>query len=167
MDTRANWAIPFATEFLGSIFDYLPSNTVCVYDECRLLFDRTERLFKEYENRVMNLTEKGEVTPNHVKSLRDKKKLYFTDGTTVAFQQITTMNPLFEPNAVFSFKSTPIARYHLDRESLVSDISSWKTNGYTVILCCRDLDGAKTVADELIECGINAVVSENVEPCLN
>lgn len=164
MDTRVNWAIPFATEFLGSIFDYLPSNTVCVYDECRLLFDRTERLFKEYENRVMNLTEKGEVTPNHVKSLRDKKKLYFTDGTTVAFQQITTMNPLFEPNAVFSFKSTPIARYHLDRESLVSDISSWKTNGYTVILCCRDLDGAKTVADELIECGINAVVSENVEP---
>ena len=162
-DTRLNWAIPYASDFLGSVYDYLPQNTICVYDECRLLMDRTERLFKEHANRVVSLCEKGEVTPDHAGSVRSKNGLYYTGDRAVAFQQITTSNPLFEPTAVFSFKSTPISRYHLDRESLVGDTKAWKMNGYTVVLCCRDEDGAKTVADELIEHGIDAVCSKNVE----
>lgn len=163
-DTRLNWALPYACEYLGSIFDYLPEDGVVVYDECRLLADRTDRLYAEHRNRVMGLAERGEVTADHVKSVRSRENLYKKDGCLVAFQQITTMNPIFEPNAVFSFKSTPIARYHLDRESLVGDVKSWKQNGYTVVLCCRDMDGAKTVADELVEQGVDASSAMSVSP---
>ena len=161
LDNRINWVIPFATEYLGTVFDYLPQNTVCVYDECRLLSDRMERLYQEHKNRVIGLLERGEVTGDHVKSLRERKGVLKEDGCLIAFQQITTMNPLFEPNAVFSFKATPLARYHLDRESLIGDVSAWRKNGYTVILCCREVEGAKTVCEELTQNGIDAVCAND------
>ena len=163
-DTGINWIIPFCSEYLGCLFDYLPEDRIVVYDECRLLSDRTDRLYAEHKNRVSGLVERGEVSFDHLKSVRARENLFDTEGTVLAFQQITTMNPIFTPTAVFSFKSTPIARYHLDRESLTGDLLNWQRNGYTVALCCRDLDGAKTVSEEMVERGVNALCDRFVAP---
>lgn len=149
MDGRLNWIIPFATDFMGNIFDYLPDNTVCVYDECRLLEDRVQRLYKEQANRLVGLIESGDSTPYHEKSLRERAGLFKKDGRVLAFQQITTMNPIFNPEAVFSFRCTPVNKYYLDRNSLLSDLKSWKNNEYTVVLCARNQETAKSVADEI------------------
>ncbi len=162
-DSRLNWVIPFATDFLGSIFDYLPQEVICVYDECRLLADRTDRLYKEQANRVSSLLESGEVTSRHVNCLRDREKLYKSSEGVVAFQQITTMNPIFEPTAVFSYRCTPITKYHLDKETLVSDLRNWKNSGYTVILSARDEQTAKSVTSELVEMGAEVIYSKDIE----
>lgn len=160
VDTRLNWVLPFTKSYMGKIFDYLSRDAIVVYDECRLLADRTERLYKEHSNRVDALIEKGEVLEIHKQSLVDREKLYDYPYSAVAFQQITTQNPIFTPTAVFSFKSTPIARYHLDREALVSDILTWKKTGYTVVLSARDIEGAQNVCEELVAQGVDAVVTE-------
>ncbi len=161
-DSRLNWVIPFATDYLGTVLDYLPEETVCVYDECRLLEDRTERLYKEQANRVAGLLESGEVTSLHVNCLRKREGLYKNDEGVVAFQQITTMNPIFEPTAIFSYRCTPIIKYHLDRSTLVSDLKNWKSTGYTVALCARDEESAKAVAEELVESGAEVVCSNDI-----
>lgn len=159
-DTKQNWIIPFVRNRLGRLFDYLSDDAVVVFDECRLLYDRTDRLYKEHLNRVASLLEKGEVLKAHVDSIVDRNKIYEYPYRQIAFQQITTQNPLFNPTAVFSFKSTPISRYHLDHEALVNDLSTWKKTGYTVALCARDIDGAKAVSEELLTHGIDAIVTE-------
>lgn len=161
-DSRLNWIIPFATDFLGSVLDYLPEDVICVYDECRLLEDRTERLYKEQANRVAGLIESGEVTSAHVNALRCREGLYKSDDGVVAFQQITTMNPIFQPDALFSYRCTPITKYYLDRESLLSDLKNWKNTGYTVALCARDEDTAKSVALELTEQEAEVVYGESL-----
>ena len=160
VDTRLNWVIPFVRSFLGTVFDYLTDDAVVVYDECRLLSDRTDRLYLEHANRVSSLMEKGEVVKEHNNALVDRAKLYGYKYRQIAFQQITTQNPIFNPTAVFSFKSTPIASYHLDREALISDLLTWKKTGYTVALCARDTDGARAVSEELQLQGVDAVVTE-------
>lgn len=160
VDTRLNWVIPFARSYLGTIFEYLSDDAVVVYDECRLLSDRTDRLYLEHANRVFSLAQKGEVLDAHKKSIVDRNTLYDYKYRRIAFQQITTQNPIFEPSAVFSFKSTPIASYHLDREALVSDLLTWKKTGYTVALCARDIEGARAVSEELQLQGVDAVVTD-------
>ena len=159
-DTRLNWVLPFVKSKLGTIFDYLTDDAVVVYDECRLLSDRTDRLYLEYQNRVLSLSDKGEVLPLHQNSIIDRATVYDYPYRKIAFQQLTTQNPLFNPTAVFSFKSTPIASYHLDREALISDLLTWKKTGYTVVLCARDKEGAQAVSEELITNGIDAIITE-------
>ena len=161
IDARLNWIIPFITSKLGTIFDYLPDTAVVVYDECKLLSDRTDRLYAEHKNRVQSLVEKGEVLYEHGDSIVARKSIYDYPYRKIAFQQITTQNPIFTPTSVFSFKSTPIARYHLDRNALVSDILTWKKTGYTVVLSARDNESAKSVGEELLQEGIDASVGTN------
>ena len=161
-DGRMNWILPFATEFMGSLYDYLPEGIVCVYDECRLLEDRIQRLYVEQANRVVGLTESGEVTPYHVNVLRQRDGLFSSTGRMVAFQQITTMNPIFTPDAIFSFRCTPINKYYLDRQSLLTDLRNWKNTGYTVLLCSRDIETANQVASEIDEQDGEVVVSDDI-----
>ncbi len=158
IDARLNWIIPFVTDKLGRLFDYLPDRAVVVYDECKLLSDRTDRLYIEHKNRVQSLVEKGEVLYEHTASVIPRKSIYDYPYRKIAFQQITTQNPIFTPTAIFSFKSTPIARYHLDRNALISDILTWKKTGYTVVLSARDTESAKSVSEELLQEGIDAIV---------
>ena len=64
-------------------------------------------------------------------------------------QKLTTANKFFNPDKVFSFRSSPIIRYVNNLDELVKDLYSWLENGYKVFITAGDEKQAKFIQKRL------------------
>lgn len=150
-DAGMVWLTPFIRDDLCSIFEYVDGATL-VFDEAKVLFDKLKLTETELRSRVKSLTEGGGVTPEHRYSLisaDDALSLANGFKGRLAFQQITSVNPLFTAQALFNFRCQPVTRYFLDNAALITDLKNYNVTGYKVILCCRDEKHVETVKDNL------------------
>lgn len=148
-DTDVPWITPYVRGELGSIFDYVKSGVV-LYDECKQINDTVSRLYDEHFARVKTLIRSGEVTTEHAFALIAKEDVYASPVPKIAFQQITTQNPIFAPEAVISFRSTSFTKYYMERALLYSDVATWNRNGYKVVLFAGDKGVAENLYFELL-----------------
>lgn len=149
-DNTLVWALPFIGD-KSVIFDYIPREAVIVFDEPKLLNDKLELIEKEHRSRVKSLAESGEVTAAHCNSILKKGDIvaYASIFKRLGFQQLTSLNPLFNAAAQFSFRCKQLTKYYLDNAALYADLKSFNLSGYKVVLCCGDADRARTVSKEL------------------
>ncbi len=157
------WALPFMDN-LSTVFDYLPDNAVVIFDEPKILSDKLDLLIKEHFSRVKSLTEGNSALEKHKNSIISKNEI-FAQSTLfrrLAFQQLTSLNPIFEAKAQFAFRSQAMTRYYLDNNALVVDLKNFIYNNYRVILCCTDLSRANTVADSLKQNGVMVYVTDEL-----
>ena len=148
-DTDVPWLTPYIREELATVFSYVKSGTV-LFDECKQINDTVGRLYEEHYSRVKTLLRGGEVTTEHAFAVVPKEQVYKTDVPRVAFQQITTQNPIFAPQAVISFRSASFSKYYMERALLYSDVATWNRNGYRVVLFAGDATVAENLYFELL-----------------
>lgn len=120
-----------------------------VFDECKLVYDRAEALNKEHEERFAGLRRGGEAFSFCRDQLIGKDELLFlfASAKTAALQTFASRTYFFEPLKVYNFHSSPVGKYLNGLLNLVSDVKSWRANGYRVMIYC----GTASRAEKLRE----------------
>lgn len=155
--TSSAWLSPFIK---GSIlFDYMPSDSVAVFDEPKQILNKYAKISEQNEGRISNLVKDGELLPEHFSSFVPGKTVFSFSGKKLSFHGINSINPIFAPKKLFHFVSTPITKYFLDIPALYKDVRNWMITGYRVILMAKNDEIAKSVVRELNDNGLPADVT--------
>ena len=132
-----------------------------VFDECKLIRDRVEALYKEHEERFSLLHRGGEVFSFGRDQLLGKEELWALLGSVraAALQAFASATYFFKPLQIFNLHATPVGRYLNGLMNLVTDVKSWRSNGYRVMIWC----GSESRAQKLRDLFADEYIP--VEPC--
>lgn len=165
VDSRLAWITPFIPDNLGTLADCLDDDWTVVFDEAKLVNDKLKLIELEHKGRVKSLSEGGETLPEHIHAIMSADRaVRMTEAfKRLAFQQLTSLNPLFAAKSIFKFNARPTTRYYLDYNSLVADLKNFNANGYTVVLCAGSTERAASLAEKLRAEDVMVYASDNVE----
>ena len=139
-------------ENAGDLFSLLPQETLLIFDECKLIRDKLEGLYKEHFERYAELEKGGEVFPfskeQYVPAARMQS---FTDFRTLALQTFAGSVGFFEPLKLVNMTSTPARRYVGSLPDLIADLKAWRQTGYRVILYAGTSERAAKLKETLTE----------------
>ncbi|MDR2046632.1 MAG: transcription-repair coupling factor [Clostridiales bacterium] len=148
-----DWIIPFAKESFSTVFDWLPDDATVLYDEPNIIKERLKGYYEEFYERVANLTASGEIYREHKDAAVPEDACFSGAKNTaaIAFLQISSLNPVFFPDAALNMPSIRAASYNSNPEALVSDLKALLKSGKRVVLCCKEKDRARSVYESLSE----------------
>lgn len=162
-DASLVWATPFLQSATSCIFDYLDGCDVVIFDEPKVVYDKLNILLKEFDGRIKNLLEGGEILPCHkdvyLPFIEIKRRL--TLVRKMSFCALSLNNQLFEPKYIIEPKTKPVTKYYLDPQTIVQDIRNFVLNGTKVLLACSGRERAKSVVESLRENDVFATYSED------
>ena len=136
----------------SDLFSVLPEGTLLVFDECKLIRDKLEGMYKEHYARFSELEKGGEVMSFSAEQYAPAARMErFTDFRTLALQTFAGNAYFFQPLKLFNFTSTPARRYLGSLPDLVTDLKTWMRTGYRAILWCGTPERAQKMRDALAE----------------
>ncbi len=154
-----------ATDF----FSVLPENTLLIFDEGKILWDKFHALYKEYEERFQRLQAGGEAFSFTKNQYIDKEFFLqkINEVRHVALQTFTGNPFFFQPLKIYNFTATPVAKYLNGFPALLTDIVNWRKGGYRIMLYCGENTRAVKMAQQLSEAYISTVKLPDVLSLLN
>ena len=162
-DPSLVWALPFMQGATAPIFDYLDKTDVIVFDEPKVVCDKLQILIKEFDGRIKNLLEGGEILACHkdvyITLSEIKRRLMFV--RKLSFCALSLNNQLFEPKYIIEPKTKPVTKYYLDPQTIVQDLRTFVLNGTKTLLACGSKERAKSVIESLRENDVYATYSED------
>ena len=162
-DPSLVWALPFMQGATAPIFDYLDKTDVIVFDEPKVVCDKLQILIKEFDGRIKNLLEGGEILVCHkdvyITLSEIRRRLMFV--RKLSFCALSLNNQLFEPKYIIEPKTKPVTKYYLDPQTIVQDLRTFVLNGTKTLLACGSKERAKSVIESLRENDVYATYSED------
>lgn len=162
-DPSLVWALPFMQGATTPIFDYLDKTDVIVFDEPKVVCDKLQILIKEFDGRIKNLLEGGEILACHkdvyITLSEIRRRLMFV--RELSFCALSLNNQLFEPKYIIEPKTKPVTKYYLDPQTIVQDLRTFVLNGTKTLLACGSKERAKSVIESLRENDVYATYSED------
>ena len=164
-DPSCVWALPFMKECTTPLLQFFDDGnpTLVIFDEPKVVFDKLQILTKEFDGRIKNLLEGGEILDTHrdvcVSINEIKRELVFL--RKMSFSSLSLNNQLFDPKYIIEPKTKPVTKYYLDPQTIVQDVKTFSMAGTKVIMACSSKERAKTVIDSLRENDIFAAYSED------
>ncbi len=162
-DPSLVWALPFMQGATAPIFDYLDKTDVIVFDEPKVVCDKLQILIKEFDGRIKNLLEGGEILACHkdvyITLSEIRRRLMFV--RKLSFCALSLNNQLFEPKYIIEPKTKPVTKYYLDPQAIVQDLRTFVLNGTKTLLACGSKERAKSVIESLRENDVYATYSED------
>lgn len=155
-----------AVDGFTGIGEFLPKNTVVVFDEPKRTYETGALYETEFFERFFSLMENGNVFPFMEKALCkiDSVKDMFKSFRTVAFQTITGTVPFFNPLKTLTPATSSVINYRLDFKEIFTDVKNWLSSGYTVVICTGTVERSEKLCLELSSMGIASAVDGNVLP---
>ncbi len=137
------------------LFSLLNEDTLLIFDECKLIRDKLDGLYKEHEERFSRLLEGGEVMRFSKNQYVDRDDFLSNLGSyrNLALQTFTGSVFFFEPLKIFNFKSTPARKYLNSFPELLIDVGAWRKTGYRIMLWCGGEERAEKLKNALYEGG--------------
>lgn len=162
-DPSLVWALPFMQGATAPIFDYLDKTDVIVFDEPKVVCDKLQILIKEFDGRIKNLLEGGEILACHkdvyITLSEIRRRLMFF--RKLSFCALSLNNQLFEPKYIIEPKTKPVTKYYLDPQTIVQDLRTFVLNGTKTLLACGSKERAKSVIESLRENDVYATYSDD------
>ena len=162
-DPSLVWALPFMQGATAPIFDYLDKTDVIVFDEPKVVCDKLQILIKEFDGRIKNLLEGGEILACHkdvyITLSEIRRRLMFV--RKLSFCALSLNNQLFEPKYIIEPKTKPVTKYYLDPQTIVQDLRTFVLNGTKTLLACGSKERAKSVIESLRENDVYATYSDD------
>lgn len=162
-DPSLVWALPFMQGATAPIFDYLDKTDVIVFDEPKVVCDKLQILIKEFDGRIKNLLEGGEILACHkdvyITLSEIRRRLMFV--RKLSFCALSLNNQLFEPKYIIEPKTKPVTKYYLDPQTIVQDLRTFVLNGTKTLLACGSKERAKSVIESLRENDVFATYSDD------
>ena len=136
-----------------TVFGFLPSDTLIMFDECKQIGDRMEGIFKEHKERVADLKKGGEAMDFSVNQLASPEYITqcFSKFRNFALQTFTSNTNFFRPLKTFTLRSTPAPSYLNSLPQLVIDAKSWLQNGYRILVFCGNVERMQKLSDVLTD----------------
>lgn len=162
-DPSLAWALPFMQGATAPIFDYLDKTDVIVFDEPKVVCDKLQILIKEFDGRIKNLLEGGEILACHkdVYITLSEIRRRFMFVRKLSFCALSLNNQLFEPKYIIEPKTKPVTKYYLDPQTIVQDLRTFVLNGTKTLLACGSKERAKSVIESLRENDVYATYSDD------
>jgi len=144
----------------STIFDLIPSQTVVVFDEPKLINEVANLNYTEFSERFKSLLEGGEVFSFANKNLMDVDSLIerLKKFRLVAMQTLSTAIPFFNPLKIINPNNSGVADYQLDFKEVFTDIDNWLKSGYSITICTGDSKRADKFNYELSLRGIASAI---------
>lgn len=139
------------------LFSIIPDDAVLVFDECKLVRDRLDGLYKEHFERFSRLLEGGEVMRFSAQQFVEREDFLsnIPSFRNVALQTFMGETFFFNPLKIRNFTSSPVRRYLNSFPELFIDLRNWQKTGYRVMLWCGGDERARKLKEELLENGIS------------
>ncbi len=136
-----------------TLFDLLGDDTQVIFDECKLINDIMNGLYKEHTERVRELKRGGEAFDFSLDQLMAPQTLSeeFKKYRTLALQTFTTSTQFFQPLKTYNFKSAPSPSYLNSVPQLIVDLKHWLSNGYRVLIFTGNLQRSDKLSEMLSE----------------
>ena len=136
----------------GDFFATLDRQTMLIFDECKLIRDKVEGLYKEHFERLSQLAEGGEAMKFSAEQYIPAERVSgFGDFPALALQTFSGQTYFFNPLRIYNFSSTPARRYLNSLPDLFSDLLAWGKTGYRVMIWCGTPERAEKLKTELSE----------------
>ncbi len=147
------------------LFSLLEDDTLLIFDECKLLHDKLDGLYKEHGERLLALREGGEAMTFTARQFVEREDFFSNvlSFRALALQTFAGESYFFNPLKIYNITSAPIARYLNSFPDLLSDLKAWNKTGYRVMLWCGNEARAKKMSEELAE---NYLAPRPVSPSL-
>lgn len=131
----ASFVSPLLSTFT-SIFEILPKDTLIIFDECKLINDKMTGAYNEHTERVRELKDGGEAFNFSLNQLLPPEFMAegFKKFRCLALQTFASSMQFFRPLKTFNFNSTPVPSYLNSMPQLITDVKSWLSNGYRIII---------------------------------
>lgn len=148
--------LPYVYPKFTDVLDYMPSDTLIVCDEPRMLSERSENAEKEFSLTVSSLTEEGRALPRHANVFGGFMRFWkrAVSMQTVAVQTISGALPEGEAKAVFTFEGRAMQSFHGKPEFLLQEVKMYRNAGYRIILCAGTQGRQDRLEKEFTENGI-------------
>ena len=146
----------------GSVLDYMPKDTVVVFDEAKRVNELALLNQTEFNERYNSLYKSGDVFEfsncafSGIELLVERLKNY----RLVALQALSTSIPFFNPLKVLNLSVGGVADYQLDFKEVFTDIDNWLRTGYSVTVCTGNLKRAENFNYELAVRGIASAIED-------
>ncbi len=159
---NANGSSDFVLPLLANsacLFDLLPGDTLLIFDECKLICDKLDGLYKEHAERYRTLYEGGECMRFSLAQYIPQEKLSFNGRRCLALSTFMGNVRLFTPMAMHAFTSAPARRYLNSLPELATDIRAWLKTGYRVMLYAGSGERVQKLEDLLTDAEIPYALS--------
>lgn len=139
-----------------TLFDILPQQTMVIFDECKVIYDRMHAVLKEHNERFNDLRKGGEVFDFCQQQLiaEDVFLRSFKRLPALALQTFTSSLQFFSPLKTYTVRSGPVPNYLNSMPALIVDIRNWLQNGYRVVLFAGSVERSQkltqTLSDEYL-----------------
>lgn len=136
-----------------TVFDFLPSDTLIIFDECKLIGDRMDGIYREHKERVTDLKKGGEALDFSVNQLVSPECIIeiFSKFRNLALQTFTSSTHFFKPLKTLTLHSTPVPSYLNSLPLFVTDAQSWLQNGYRILVFCGSVERYHKLSDILTD----------------
>ncbi len=130
-----------------------------LFDECKLIRDRVDVLYKEHEERFASLHRGGEVFSFCRDQLLSREEFFalLRGVRAAALQTFASSTYFFQPVKVYNLHASPLGRYLNRMEALVADVKRWRADGYRVMIWCGTKARADKLRDLLYDEGVSTV----------
>ncbi len=146
--------------------DYFPKDdTLFVFDEPRRIKERMELIEYEYQESMKNRLAAGYVLPSQTRLMRALPDVY----ANAAKSRILLLSTLdYKPeyvgiNVFERVEARGISTYNNSFNYLADDLKKYKRNRYRAVLTCNSTTRAKRLAADLVEEGVSAYYSEDLD----
>lgn len=136
-----------------TVFSFLSPDTLIMFDECKLVSERMDAIYREHLERVNDLKKGGEAFDFSVNQLASPQYLTENFGKfrNFAVQIFTSGMGFFRPLKTFNMCSTPVPSYLNSLPQLITDIGNWLRNGYRILVFCGSIDRYQRISDTLTD----------------
>ncbi len=155
-----NYASDFILPLLNNscdLFSLIPEDAVLIFDECKLLHDRLDGLYKEHDERFAELLSGGEVMRFSKMQYVEREDFFsnIPSFRNLALQTFMGETFFFNPLKIRNFSSAPARKYLNSFPELFSDLKNWLRTGYRVMLYAGGAERAQKLKTELNENGVS------------
>ncbi len=147
---------PYIYPKYTSLLDYLPKETLIVFDEIKVLKERSENTEQEFSKNISDLISEGKALQRHANLFtgfsRFLKKA--EENQIVCMQSISGSVPDFDVKAVFNFNGRAMQSFHGKPEFLIQEVKLYQNAGYLTVLCAGTQARMERIEQEFTEAGI-------------
>ena len=141
--------LPLLNKKNGSLFDYLPSNTLVCFDEAKMVYDAFVSHIKEQDMRIKELKKEScLITENCLLRFEDLQERYMP-FVKMAFQKITSQNNLFNPKFVAQINSNPTLKYVHSHTEFARNVKSLLFHEHRVFIMAGNTENAIALKNTL------------------
>lgn len=139
--------------------------TIFFLDEPNRIKEHVDAVELEFRESMSHRLEKGYILPGQMDILRGAKETIaeLLGYPVVAMSAMGSKGFPIKYQQHFDIMSKSVAPYNNSFEALLKDLRRFKKNGYRVLLLSASRTRAKRLAEDLLQNGLNAFYSEDVD----